>query len=94
MFEPVTSFEGPLWFWFKVSKFPIVLLPLEDWRDGGILIDFDDERDGRNRNDLDRSMNFAKPSNVAIELLLLVCDWFPLLSLEELDARRPLEEMD
>ena len=71
----------------------MVVVP--DEKEGGILIALDEDLEGLNKKDRDRNINFASPSKVVIELLLLLAEFDPwtLFSFEDELVRRPVEEI-
>ena len=55
-----------------VFSFPFKLSFWVEGNDGGMLMAFDEDREGLKRKERDLSINLASPSKVAIELLLLL----------------------
>ena len=92
---PLPSFVSSFWFSFKEFICPPPLLVVPDEKDGGILIALDEDLEGLNKKDRDLNINFASPSKVVIELLLLLDEFDPwtLFSFEDELVRRPVEEI-
>ena len=74
---PLPSFVSPFCFSFKEFIFPPPLVVAPDENEGGILIALDEDLEGLNKKDRDLNINFASPSKVVIELLLLLPELFP-----------------
>ena len=60
-----------------------------------LLITFDEDREGLNKNERDLSINFASPSKLDIEFVEVFPELNTLLSFVVFDAlvRRPIEEI-